>query len=225
MDPKSSPSKFKDILLPKLVSGSNSSGQAVWTEISELSSSFGIHVEDGGHGVVRDADGRLNCTGKFSVVAWVRFDPKQGTLFEQCLGSIVSKHGPGAGWELRGDQSKFQFLVTLHDSQKGTKWHEVVEVPYNGSSKIGVQGWCQLAGTFDGYTLMAYVNGKNSGFRRLTEDALEIHKDLQIVNYSGSMGIGCNPHWSNRYVNGDICGIRIYTDRVLSGEDLITWLA
>lgn len=225
MDLKCSPSKYKDILVPELVSGPNSSGRSEWIEVPELFSSFGLHAQDGGHGLVRDAYGHLNCTKSFSVVAWVRYSSEQGDCFEQGLSSIVSKHGPAAGWELRANRSMVQFVVTLNTGQQGKSWHEVVEVPCSEDAETVAQGWYQLAGTYDGHTLMAYVNGNNFSPKSFVVGECEVHEGVEIQHYSGNMGIGCNPYWSNRYVNGDICGIRIYTDRVLSAGDLNSWLA
>ncbi|GMH33358.1 hypothetical protein BSKO_01192 [Bryopsis sp. KO-2023] len=223
--PRCPPSKYKDVGVPKL-----SGGKSRWIEVPELPSPFGVHTEGGDHAVVADTYGRLNASKAFSVEAWVKYDEEQNGDFDQCLGAIVSKHGAASGWEIRANREQAQFLVTLRDTRGGQGtagvWHEVVEVTHNAckDGNSDRTGWFHVAGTFDGQAAAVYVNGINLGMKRIPNFNTRggehhfITEDVEVVHFFGHMCIGTNPHWKDRFINADICGVRIYTDRVKTGK-------
>lgn len=224
--PRCPPSKYKDVPPPELVNGEESSGKSQWIESSGTPGSFGVHIESGDHVSLQDTHGRLNATKCFSVEAWVRLVHPQNTNHSDFMGAIVSKHGPGAGWELRFNRNNVQFMVSLrcnHGHGSSSDWHEIADTSL-GTENDNSTSWHHVAGTFNGKKVMVYVDGDCSGMVRIVGNDIggdrKIHDDVELIHHFGPLCIGCNPFWKDRYINGDISGVRIYNDKVLSESEL-----
>lgn len=221
--PRCPPSRYKDVLPPELVC---EKGKSHWIESSDTPGSFGVHLEGGDHVIVQDSYGRLNATKCFTVEAWVRVNIPQDTNDPDFTGTVVSKHGPKAGWELRINHNNVQLLVTLritHGQGPKTIWHEISEVPI-GTENLKDMKWHHLVGTFSGRAAVVYVDGDCREMVRVVGNNVggdrKIHDDVELIHHSGPLSIGCNPFEKDQCFNGDISGVRIYNNKVLSENEL-----
>lgn len=121
----------------------------------------------------------------FTVLAWVR---PMGTGRPYYTYPIVSKHGPGQGWELRAGAGRGGFLITVDGV-----YHDL-NVPLENDV------WHLLAATYGGSTMRFYVNG----VLRASKAVPSATSPWKITPYTGDMNIGRNPYWTGHCFAGQI---------------------
>eukprot|EP00026_Physarum_polycephalum_P013796 Phypoly_transcript_14238.p1 GENE.Phypoly_transcript_14238~~Phypoly_transcript_14238.p1 ORF type:complete len:285 (+),score=17.74 Phypoly_transcript_14238:57-911(+) len=71
----------------------------------------------------------------------------------ECEFPVLSKFGPGGGWEIRCNNDCISFVITPHI------WIRPQEIFYKREKPNG-EDWMHVAATFDGIKMCLYVNGK-----------------------------------------------------------------
>lgn len=107
---------------------------------------------------------------------------------------VISKHGPGQGWELRAGAGRGGFLIAVDDA-----YHDL-NVPIENDV------WHHLAGVYDGSSMTFYVNG----MLRASKAVPSATSPGKITPYPGEMNIGRNPHWTAHRFAGQIAEIRLF---------------
>lgn len=120
---------------------------------------------------------------------------------EEYDNSIVSMHGNGYGWELRGNNKTATFLVTTT-----TGGHEEIHI----DAVIQPNQWNHFAGIVSKSrkNIVFHANGKTE--TKILSDTNFVHGNSQPI-----LCFGRNVEWDGRYLDGFIAKVRI-VDRELS---------
>jgi hypothetical protein len=136
----------------------------------------------------------LNPT-EVSIEAWIKADSWSNNYWENV---IVSKDGwqnGDAGYTLRaGANGTLSFNASINGA-----WAEVVSL--SGAMQTGV--WYHVAGTYDGTTMKAYINGEEIGATSITGTITQDYYDVYIGRVAYTAG-------GTRYFDGMIDEVRIW---------------
>ena len=117
--------------------------------------------------------------------------------------AVLSKHGEQSGWELRIGQGLPRMMVTVN----GVHYYAQPPEPRDPSQIVPVRGvgtWFHLAGTFDGTTVVVYVDGTPIASTRVSGSITD------FVGAHVMLGRNANPSWDSRYFAGDVTEVRIW---------------
>lgn len=111
---------------------------------------------------------------------------------------VVSWHGNASGWELRVGEAIPRFMVTTD------RIHQYAEPGDPArAQRLTPNKWVHLAGVYDNSSISLYVDGK------LTYQTRRI--DGRLSPYTGSINIGRNPGFPDRFFKGEIKQVSIWT--------------
>ncbi|MGP8322149.1 MAG: LamG domain-containing protein, partial [Methanosarcinaceae archaeon] len=147
-------------------------------------------------------DESLDITNAITISAWVNLATLSPT---GSYPSIVKKYTPASsGYGMNYRRTENRFGMAVYD---GTE-HLVMTV----ADGCVVDTWYHVVGTWDGATMIMYVNGTTSG--------TPVAHDGSIVNDAGSLNVGTYGSSSQAF-DGSIGDTRIY-NRALSEAEILT---
>ncbi len=149
----------------------------------------------------------MNPTSKITVEAWIKADAWGTSSFTN---SIFCKHGwatGNKGYVLRcGDNGKVSFNI----SNASGAWTEAIT-----GSVMKTGQWYHVAGTFNGDTIIVYINGN--------VEATTVYNGSMSPSTGLDAKIGEIAYTSGRFFKGQIDEVRMW-NTALSKHDLRTWM-
>jgi len=136
---------------------------------------------------------------QITVAAWIKAD---AWTAESWRGSILAKdqQGPDSGWVLRcGNGGILSFVVSIG----GWRWADT-------NPLMSLNTWTHVAGTYDGTTLRAYING---------EERASTSYSGAITASTVPLGMGASTGWAGRLFDGMIDEAAVF-NRALSGPEI-----
>jgi hypothetical protein len=192
----------KDYAQPSVPAGTYGDLTLTADQAKQFKSS--IHVPAGdGLNLGLAANSKLNLTGNFTVMAWVKVSKTDGYHIIFATGA-----GSGNGWKIGVSEDNFVFTangvadVSLDSvTVEADKWYHVAVT---------------VAGTIDARTITFYVNGKKANTDALTADDIKPSdaKDMHI-------GTAENGDDTPENLDGNVEDLRIY-NTVLNEKEIQT---